>query len=423
MPLGYDLFQRADHGDIMDRDNPSVDHSAPPDNGGNPDNGHQTTITCSATFNLFYSRTNNANETVWKPMKSPKVFKFNLTAESTNYEQFINTLTAESDKSYRSAGPLIKNAIISKYPPLALTVYLTRAPSLYQFEKKDNYHIRDLASFNYWINAVAAIKKDTVNAVFKLVMESPGALEKQKATSTAAANYVLSQEAARVASTSRLNTLSGGESSQVDVAVSSNAFDETINLHKKELYARHAPNKKYEKDIPVFLHPSDNDRYIPLTKAAMEKWALALDTGVDGVSVDSPPGSLVYVKLSAKKRKANEAFPTGTSELGQLLRVLTNNNKDSNSSIELDVASSSSDSEPIAATMEEYLTYLEFDTSEQTAIMKILKDNAVKRYQLFDPKFITEDKMLKWGLQDGHIAELKGNISKFQKYLKKRSTS
>ncbi|KNF05272.1 hypothetical protein PSTG_01486 [Puccinia striiformis f. sp. tritici PST-78] len=104
----------------------------------------------------------------------------------------------------------------------------------------------------------------------------------------------------------------------------------------------------------------------------------------------------VYVKLSAQKQKANIEFSTGTN-----------------------VASSSLDSKPITATMEEYQIALEFNTSEQSAIVKILKDKTVKRYQIFDFKFITEDKMPKWGLHDGHITKLKVNVSSFQEYLKK----
>ncbi|POW03881.1 hypothetical protein PSHT_11520, partial [Puccinia striiformis] len=115
-----------------------------------------------------------------------------------------------SEGSQRSAGPLIQNAI--------------------------NYLICDLPSSNFWINVVASVKNNTLNAVFKLVMKSPGAVKKQKATSTATTNYVLSQEAARMASTLRPNTLDRRESSQANVVVSSTGFDfdGTINLHKKE---------------------------------------------------------------------------------------------------------------------------------------------------------------------------------------------
>ncbi|POV99126.1 hypothetical protein PSTT_14022 [Puccinia striiformis] len=132
-----------------------------------------------------------------------------------------------SEGSQRSAGPLIQNAIVSRH--------------------EENYLICDLPSSNFWINVVASVKNNTLNAVFKLVMKSPGAVKKQKATSTATTNYVLSQEAARMASTLRPNTLDRRESSQANVVVSSTGFDfdGTINLHKKELYAHHTPNKKY----------------------------------------------------------------------------------------------------------------------------------------------------------------------------------
>ncbi|KAH9456297.1 hypothetical protein Pst134EA_011515 [Puccinia striiformis f. sp. tritici] len=61
---------------------------------------------------------------VGKSTNWPNGLKSHLTAESTIYEHFIHILTTESDKSYRSAGPLIQNAIISGHPPLESTVHL-----------------------------------------------------------------------------------------------------------------------------------------------------------------------------------------------------------------------------------------------------------------------------------------------------------
>ncbi|POW12460.1 hypothetical protein PSTT_04472, partial [Puccinia striiformis] len=160
---------------------------------------HRTSISCSATFTLFYSRTNNANKMVGKSTNWPNGLKSHLTAESTIYEHFIHILTTESDKSYRSAGPLIQNAII--------------------IDKKENNLIHDSPSFTSWINAVALVKKDNATAVFRLVMESPGAVKEQAATSTATHNK--SHEAAKVAHLSRLNTLNGWDSGQANAVVSS----------------------------------------------------------------------------------------------------------------------------------------------------------------------------------------------------------
>ncbi|KAI7953795.1 hypothetical protein MJO28_006342 [Puccinia striiformis f. sp. tritici] len=88
-----------------------------------------------------------------------------------------------------------------------------------QVDKKENNLIHDSPSFTSWINAVALVKKDNATAVFRLVMESPGAVKEQAATSTATHNK--SHEAAKVAHLSRLNTLNGWDSGQANAVVSS----------------------------------------------------------------------------------------------------------------------------------------------------------------------------------------------------------
>ncbi|KAI9605102.1 hypothetical protein H4Q26_003074 [Puccinia striiformis f. sp. tritici PST-130] len=145
---------------------------------------------------------------VGKSTNWPNGLKSHLTAESTIYEHFIHILTTESDKSYRMD--------ILRSNRLSISI---RSPSMDQVDKKENNLIHDSPSFTSWINAVALVKKDNATAVFRLVMESPGAVKEQAATSTATHNK--SHEAAKVAHLSRLNTLNGWDSGQANAVVSS----------------------------------------------------------------------------------------------------------------------------------------------------------------------------------------------------------
>jgi hypothetical protein len=43
-----------------------------------------------------------------------------------------------------------------------------------------------------------------------------------------------------------------------------------------QIYDAHPPNVKYEDKLPVYLHPTDESRYIPLTSENVQKWAAAL---------------------------------------------------------------------------------------------------------------------------------------------------
>ena len=120
--------------------------------------------------------------------------------------------------------------------------------------------------------------------------------------------------------------------------------------------------------------------------------------GVEGVTLDSPPSEFSYVKLSNKKRKSG-----------------TNGNHPPDSP-----ASNSNGSsifEPDIDSIRAYVEFVKIRSNKQAKVIKILDDNDVLNPKILQSKNITREQMSCWGLTNGIIAQLKDNVSKYERHL------
>ena len=85
-------------------------------------------------------------------------------------------------------------------------------------------------------------------------------------------HHVLTQEAAQQASSSKRK---GPDGENLTETITPADF-RPVNVYVDRIYSTHPPNVKYEKRLPVFLHPTDPNSYIPLTAAIVQQWANAL---------------------------------------------------------------------------------------------------------------------------------------------------
>ena len=214
-----------------------------------------------------------------------------------------------------------------------------------------------------------------------------------------------------------------------------NVFKDTLNLHMEKLYNLHCPNMKYDRHLPIFLDPGDSNRYIPMTLGVVQEWAKALvspasstqcqtlmlmtfesveNSGVNGVSLYSPPSSMKFVSLTLKKRKFNHS--SGSNNVTDLLVRLLGNKNGGSSPTHLDShCSSSVQSE--SGTMADYLEFIKIWPEKQAAILEILDNNNINSYKLLQSKSISQAQMSQWGLSDGIIAQLRDNVRKYEKHV------
>ncbi|POV94529.1 hypothetical protein PSHT_16151 [Puccinia striiformis] len=137
--------------------------------------------------------------------------------------------------------------------------------------------------------------------------------------------------------------------------------------------ARRTPQAEHQiRDQAPSVPPSDQKTTIPLTGAVLDIWAKALEKPV-GVSYYSPPASI-------------------------------------NPSPELDLPALI---EPNEDLLRKYIE-LVIKPEKQEMVLKILVEHDVAHPNSFKSKTITEEKMLKWGLTDGIVAQLRDNVSVFE---------
>ncbi|KAH9458366.1 hypothetical protein Pst134EB_010670 [Puccinia striiformis f. sp. tritici] len=324
--------------------------------GSEPANLPPQTIQCTAKFKLFFPKKGSPNG--YETFASNGDFSFSLTAGSMSFDEFRSMVAKECENNREGAGDIVRDAVASGSPRMDwwISLKLRAAPEFNKSAKpKPNINIE--AGFLAWINVIVELGNDTTNSCLELAAQDANASKRPG----------LSQD-------------------HPDRATVAGEFD-TLNVISKKLVELHKPNTKYETRLPVFLHLTKDNHYIPLTGAVLNIWAKALEKRVDRVSYYSPPASIKFVKISDAKRRRldHERLRHGNSP------------------------SPESDPPALIEPNEDLLRkYIELviKPEKQEKVMKILVDHDIAHPNSFKSKTITEEKMLKWGLSDGIVAHI-----------------
>ncbi|POW22917.1 hypothetical protein PSHT_00728 [Puccinia striiformis] len=315
--------------------------------GSEPANLPPQTIQCTAKFKLFFPKKGSPNG--YETFASNGDFSFSLTAGSMSFDEFRSMVAKECENNREGAGDIVRDAVASGSPRMDwwISLKLRAAPEFNKSAKpKPNINIE--AGFLAWINVIVELGNDTTNSCLELVMENPASSSRCECFQTTWA-----------------------EPRPSDRATVAGEFD-TLNVISKKLVELHKPNTKYETRLPVFLHLTKDNHYIPLTGAVLDIWAKALEKRVDRTMNDS----------------ATNNSPSPESDPPALI-------------------------EPNEDLLRKYIE-LVIKPEKQEKVMKILVDHDIAHPNSFKSKTITEEKMLKWGLSDGIVAQLRDNVSVFE---------
>ncbi|POV98970.1 hypothetical protein PSHT_13781 [Puccinia striiformis] len=371
--------------DLLARENPPAGYHSAAESwrihrlGSEPANLPPQTIQCTAKFKLFFPKKGSPNG--YETFASNGDFSFSLTAGSMSFDEFRSMVAKECENNREGAGDIVRDAVASGSPRMDWWISLKlRAAPEFNKSAKPKPNINSEAGFLAWINVIVELGNDTTNACLEL-----------SKTDAAARVYKLTRQAAQDANASKRPGLSQDHPDRATVA---GEFD-TLNVISKKLVELHKPNTKYETRLPVFIHPTNNDLYIPLTGAVLDIWAKALEKPDDGVGYYSPPASIKFVKISAAKRRRLDHE-----------RLRHRNSP----SPELDLPALI---EPNEDLLRKYIE-LVIKPEKQEMVLKILVEHDVAHPNSFKSKTITEEKMLKWGLTDGIVAQLRDNVSVFE---------
>ncbi|KAI7956030.1 hypothetical protein MJO29_007429 [Puccinia striiformis f. sp. tritici] len=340
------------------------------------------TLKCNTSFKLFYPKKSPSGKS-WKPLNRPKKFPIELNVGSTTFDKFHHIIADACNVKVKNAGVLITNALASGAPKLAWHVW--HLPEIAkEFMKKNDYQIKDEASYRHWIDTIFELGKDHTKASLELTMDNPGTNKKLAQAEINVQDHVLTEEAAKDAVAKHKAT---GNDSSVEVVTASDFSP--LNVHMKKLFELHKPNKKYNPTIPVFRDPTDmTNRYLLLTTAVCQEWAHALRGKVDGLDWFNPPAKFKMLKLSSKKRKTGNSSDTAGPPIV-----------------------------PNFDLVRKYVEFVNIDPAKREKVLKTLADNEIDHPRLFESKSITDECMRRWGLADGTIAHLKDNVNRYLDHL------
>ncbi|EFP78567.2 uncharacterized protein PGTG_04523 [Puccinia graminis f. sp. tritici CRL 75-36-700-3] len=383
--------------DLLGRENPPPGYHSASENwrihgiGPEPTELRPQFISCTTKFKLYFPR--KGNQCVYDELSSNGKFSYSIRAGSIGLQEFYNLVADECEKNRVGAGDIIRDAVASGSPRMDwwISLKLRTAP---QFNKnaKPRPKINDESAFAAWMQVIIDSGADNTNSYLELVMENPAVAKKKAKTDQAARAYKLARQAAQDANASKRPAPGQDHPDQAPTAAD---FD-TRNVLANKLLSIHQPNTKYERKLPVFIHPTKDNQYIPLTGAVLDIWATALEKSVDGVSLYSPPASIKFEKVSAAKRqRLDDDQP----------RRKYSPTSDSDSSVLI---------QPDDNLMRKYVEFV-IKPEKRDAVLQILDQHDIVHPKLFKSKTITEEKMSKWGLSDGIVAQLRDNVSRFDK--------
>ncbi|EFP93399.1 uncharacterized protein PGTG_19417 [Puccinia graminis f. sp. tritici CRL 75-36-700-3] len=341
-------------------------------------------VDCHTSYKLFSPKDASKPQGAWNMIKSKQPFLISFPAVSTSLDQFRDIVAKECEKQFEGTEAAIQNAIRFGSPHIDWKISM-KLPAADEFLKPAKYTVNDENSYSHWIATIVDNGKDHTDVVLEVAMVNPTSLKKDEKVAIELKKHNLKQAAAQQASSS-------------NPSVKASEFD-PINILANKIYATHPPNVKYQPKLPVFIHPTDRNQYIPLTAGNVQKWATALVKPDDGVSLHSPPADMKFETLSsAKKRKLNEGSSHQTKS--------PEPDSESDSVIDLGVN-----------LLNEYLEFVKIPPGDRDGILHILTENKATNPQLFRSKNITREVMKEWGLHDVFIAQLQDNVLKFEKHM------
>ncbi|KAI9613605.1 hypothetical protein KEM48_003798 [Puccinia striiformis f. sp. tritici PST-130] len=161
-------------------------------------------------------------------------------------------------------------------------------------------------------------------------------------------------------------------------------------------------NAHYDRHRPVYLDPLNKRRYIVLSVGNCQEWAQALIDRKPGVSIISPPRSLIYHALTARQFAAmDRATEPGTPTPAPLQQEVTAPAQD-------------------PASIGDYLDFIGFSHNRQL-ILDILIANELTFYRIFGTPHMTTTHLITLNISPGVSASLCDNVGRYEQHLAARN--
>ncbi|KAA1136666.1 hypothetical protein PGTUg99_036842 [Puccinia graminis f. sp. tritici] len=357
---------------------------------------------CSINFSLYLSERTRRNSVNWVPVKpiSDLSVTFN-TNDNITLNHFQEIIAKKCNDDYDNIGRMIHEGTHCSSPTITWSAYILKNR---KYPKSTPLRLFDPTSFSQWIDEIK-LTKQTKGGVF-VRMENPkdklARARKEDLVAKTMKRFDARHEGASRGKGRRGPVVAGASSDEVYV-------------HVDKIYSKYGMNTEYDRIHPVYLDPTNADRYILLTAGNVDKWAKDLCMRVAGVSLVSPPASIKYLTRKAPKTQLGPTDNATTNTLLELSRWLVNQNQAVHPVNQRTSPPSLVIGEDAADTMADYLEFISIAPHKRDDILTTLLQNDIDRYKMFRLLSIEDLKGL--GFNIGVIAKLRSNVTRFRSHL------
>ncbi|EFP77500.2 uncharacterized protein PGTG_03456 [Puccinia graminis f. sp. tritici CRL 75-36-700-3] len=189
---------------------------------------------------------------------------------------------------------------------------------------------------------------------------------------------------------------------------------EDLEVYSDQIFEKYPMNTKYNRHYPVYLDPTNPDRYILLTSGNVDIWAKDLCSRVPGVSLVSPPSSIKYQsrKQTEKEKAPSTVESSSTASLVELTKwLIEQKNGMPRSSPPSSVCGDTTTTVDIG----DYLNFVCIAPNKREGIRNTLLHNDIDCYKMF--KNLVVDDLKALGFNVGIITKLRSNVTRYRAHL------
>ncbi|KAA1088044.1 hypothetical protein PGTUg99_022965 [Puccinia graminis f. sp. tritici] len=373
---------------------------------------------CAISFTVFCpSKNKRGKKTAWVALQQPKGFKVKFdTKQVDDWDSFRHLIAEKCSTAYKAMYQLLEDSP----PSITWSAYILRNSDW----AKGEACVIDEDSFSDWITAINNSKGRAPKGGVVIEMENPSSKSDQARKSDLLTQTVRRNKSQRPRGSGTVRLESEPPSS--DEALQCSSDEGGLRLHMDMIYEKYAKNVDYDPTHLVYLHPTDQDRYVVLTLGQVEKWAIALRDCMDGVSLDSPPDTVKWESRKATKRlregiqqtlpeddihrSQQHTIAALSSALAAASQAQSHNQQ--GGSLAFSVVEDTRGSGSIS----DYLDFVGVAHNKEQ-VLEILLSHDIDQYHLFHPSTLSAEKIENLGLSIGTVAKLQSNVCRYMKHL------
>ncbi|EGG09730.1 uncharacterized protein MELLADRAFT_95196 [Melampsora larici-populina 98AG31] len=354
-----------------------------------------------------------------------KAAKLHILSEINKHELLAVTLLRAADKGEGELGNLKWHVYIS-------------TSKLYPKTGGQIVFITSDEAWKEWLD-VCKVSKDKVCGI-NLVMQNPAVEQKKKRKSlllqaakiTRRNNRVAAKQPKKTPGNNNLTPeemalddegqveLTSDEISNSSGSTGGDTDTDAVKIVADLIYKRHPIKSHYSTSVPVFVDPTNTDRFFYITTGMSRLWAtekLACDaTGSKVVTIDIPPkaSGIQWLSRSDQQMNRNKPGPGSNSSLRDMALMI----KEVFGPIGQPTSDplSSISGPTLKAPMSDYLSFCNIPDLDGS-IKERLAGAGIDEYSLFDQEFLPHQDLTQLNLSTGTIARLYMNVKAFSKKL------